>query len=81
MATWALLGATVDLWRPRPWREPPVEWSVLVPYLAIYFSAQMFLWWPLWNFAREIWLVFLGLFVAKHRAEHRGHTHTGARMV
>lgn len=63
MALWAGFGATVDLWRPRRWRRPPIEWRVFVPYLALYFWAQMFMWWPLWDIDRAAWVIFLGLFI------------------
>jgi hypothetical protein len=73
MAAWALFGAFVDLWRPRPWRRAPVLWSVLLPYLALYFTAQMFSWWPLWNVARPAWVIFLALFVPSTVLNLRGH--------
>ena len=56
MAAWALFGAVVDLWRPREWRWP-IVWRVFVPYLALYFWAEMFLWWPLWDINRVAWAV------------------------
>ncbi len=61
-AAWAIFGAAVDLWRPRPWRGPPIIWRVLAPYLVLYFLAQMWMWWPLWNIARPAWAVFMVLF-------------------
>ena len=73
MAAWAAFGATVDLWRPREWRRPPIAWSVLIPYLALYFTAQMFLWWPLWNIEPVAWVVFLLLFVPSTVLNIRGH--------
>jgi hypothetical protein len=76
MAAWALFGAVVDLWRPRPWRWP-IVWSVFVPYLALYFWAQMFLWWPLRHISRAAWVVFLILFVANTVLNLRGHTAEG----
>ncbi len=63
VAAWALFGAIVDVWRPRQWRRPPIAWNVLGPYLALYFSAQMFMWWPLWNIEPAAWVVYLLLFV------------------
>jgi hypothetical protein len=73
MALWALLGAIVDLWRPRLWRGPPVAWNVLLPYLALYFLAQMFMWWPLWNIERAAWVLYLLLFVPNTVLNIRGH--------
>ena len=73
MASWALLGAVVDLWRPREWRGPPTMWNVLVPYVGLYFWAQMFLWWPLWNTQRAAWAVFLLLFIANTALNLQGH--------
>jgi hypothetical protein len=73
MAAWAILGAIVDVWRPRQWRRPPIDWNVFVPYLALYFSAQMFLWWPLWNIERAAWALFLLLFGPSTVLNIRGH--------
>jgi hypothetical protein len=67
------LGAAVDVWRPRRWREPPVDWGVAVPYVALYFFAQMSMWWPLWDVDRSVWTVFLVLFVANTALNMRGH--------
>ena len=72
MAAWALFGAVVDLWRPRQWRRP-IVWSVFAPYLALYFWAQMCLWWPLWDINQAAWAVFLVLFVASTALNLRGH--------
>src|SRR5512140_556705 len=33
LAAWSMLGAAVDLWRPRTWRGPVIEWRVLAPYV------------------------------------------------
>jgi hypothetical protein len=72
LALWAALGAGVDLWRRIEWRTP-IRWSVLVPYVALYFWAQMFLWWPLWDLWRPAWACFLVLFVANTALNIRGH--------
>lgn len=72
MAAWALFGAVVDLWRPREWRRP-IAWRVLGPYLALYFFAQMFLWWPLWTIERAAWVAFLVLFVPNTALNIGGH--------
>ena len=79
MAAWALFGGIVDVWRPRPWRGPPVEWNVLAVYLGLYFFGQMFLWWPLWDIARGAWIVFLVLFVVNTALNIRGHVEAGSR--
>ncbi len=73
MAVWALFGATVDLWHPRRWRRPPIVWSVFIPYLVLYFGAQMFMWWPLWDMERAAWVLFLVLFVPNTVLNIRGH--------
>ena len=78
MALWALLVAYVDIWRPRPWRRPPIAWTVLIPFVALFFSAQMFLWWPLWNIERVAWVVFLVLFVPNTVLNIRGHFDGGS---
>ena len=77
MAAWALLGAVVDLWCPREWRRSPVAWNVLVPYLALYFMAQMFMWWPLWSIERAAWVLFLVLFIPNTILNLRGHAGGG----
>jgi hypothetical protein len=72
LALWAALGVTVDLWRPIEWRTP-IRWSVFVPYVALYFWAQMFLWWPLWDLSRAAWACFLVLYVVSTALNIRGH--------
>jgi hypothetical protein len=72
-AAWAAFGAGVDLWRPSEWRRPPIAWNVFVPYLALYFSAQMFMWWPLWSIEPAAWAVFLALFVPSTVLNVAGH--------
>jgi hypothetical protein len=72
LASWAVFGASVDLWRKVEWRAP-ILWRVFVPYVALYFFAQMFLWWPLWNLQRTAWAGFLVLFVANTALNLRGH--------
>ena len=72
MAAWALFGVWVDLWRPRPWRGP-IDWNVMIPYVGLYFAAQMFTWWPLWNIERVAWVAYLVLFVANTALNLRGH--------
>jgi len=72
LASWAMLGAVVDLWRRVEWRTP-IGWSVFIPYVALYFWAQMFLWWPLWDIQRAAWFCFLVLFVASTALNLRGH--------
>jgi hypothetical protein len=72
LALWAALGAAADLWRRIEWRAP-IRWGIFVPYVALYFWAQMFLWWPLWDLWRAAWLVFLVLFVANTALNIRGH--------
>ena len=81
MAVWSLFGATVDIWRPRPWRGPPVDWRILGPYVAVYFLAQMFMWWPLWNLARGAWVLFLVLFIANTALNLEGHRRPGSRVA
>ena len=78
LAAWAVVGLVVDVWRPRAWRGPKVDWTVVGPYLALYFFAQMFLWWPLWDLARPAWVAFGVLFVVNTGLNLRGHV-TAAR--
>ena len=76
-AAWAAFGAIVDVWRPSDWRRRPIAWNVLVPYLALYYSAQMFLWWPLWDIERAAWAAFLVLFVPSTVLNVAGHLGDG----
>jgi len=46
---------------------------VAVPYFLLYFWAQMFMWWPLWNVMRAAWVAFLVLFVTSTALNLRGH--------
>jgi len=36
------MGAAIDLWERVQWRAP-VRWGVFIPYVGLYFWAQMFL--------------------------------------
>jgi hypothetical protein len=72
LAAWGVLGTVVDLWRRIEWRTP-IRWRVFVPYVALYFWAQMFLWWPLWDVERGAWLCFLGLFTVNTALNLLGH--------
>ncbi len=77
-AAWGVYGAFVDVWRPRPWRGRPVIWRILVPYVVLYFIAQMFLWWPLWDLDRAAWTAFLALFVVNTVLNLGGHARAGS---
>lgn len=79
-AVWAGYGSWVDLFRRIEWRpmadsitRRPIQWSVLGPYITLYLAGQMFLWWPLWNYWRPGWLVYLVLFVANTALNLAGH--------
>ena len=72
LSLWAAMGAAVDLWRRIEWRTP-IRWGVFVPYVALYFWAQMFLWWPLWDLWRAAWFCFFVLFVANTVLNIQGH--------
>jgi hypothetical protein len=72
LALWAGFGLVVDIWPRLEWRRP-VKWSVLIPYVALYFWGQMLLWWPLWDLWRAAWFVFLAFFAASTVLNLRGH--------
>ncbi len=86
-AVWAGYGAWVDLFRRIEWRptaEPaaravPIRWAVLAPYVTLYLAAQMFLWWPLWDWRRAGWAVHLVLFMANTALNIAGHFSGGSR--
>jgi hypothetical protein len=64
-AAWAAFGYCVDIAGPVEWRAP-ILWPVLVPYVALYLSAQMFYWWPLGRLGptgRRLWFAYAVLFV------------------
>ena len=72
LALWAAFGAFVDLRLRVQWRMP-IKWSVFLPYVALYFWAQMFLWWPLWDVNRTLWACFLVLFATNTVLNLGGH--------
>ena len=72
LGLWAALGVVVDLWLQVEWRVP-IRLSVFIPYVALYFFGQMFLWWPLWDLSRVAWACFLVLFVVNTLLNLRGH--------
>ena len=79
-AIWAGYGSWVDLFRRIEWRpradsitRRPIQWSVLGPYITLYLTAQMFLWWPLWDYWRPGWAVYLVLFIANTALNMAGH--------
>ncbi|PKQ19549.1 MAG: hypothetical protein CVT66_09525 [Actinobacteria bacterium HGW-Actinobacteria-6] len=72
LGLWSVLGIVVDLWRRVEWRAP-INWSVFLPYVVLYFWAQMLLWWPLWDVWRAAWLCFLVLFTVNTLLNLRGH--------
>ena len=81
MFAWAVFGAWIDVVRPIEWRRP-IRPSVFAPYVAVYFLAQMFLWWPLRDGQRLWWGVFAVLFAANTALNIRGHfgTPTGPEV-
>ena len=84
-AVWAAYGAWVDLFRRVEWRpasgatRQPMRWNVLGPYLTLYLVGQMFLWWPMWNYSRLGWAVYLVLFVANTLLNVSGHFRSAPR--
>ncbi len=62
LAAWAALGYTVDLWRPTNWRVP-LRWSIFVPYLTLYLTAQFAFWIPLWSIGLGYWISYTLLYV------------------
>jgi len=77
LALWAGFGAVVDLWRKIPWRVP-VRVTVLIPYLTLYFFAQMWLWWPLRDISLAAWLAFALLFIVNTGLNLIGHFGQGS---
>lgn len=84
---WAGYGAWVDLVRRVDWRptaatsRQPIRWSVLGPYVTLYLAGQMFLWWPLWDYWRPGWAVFLVLFIANTLVNIWGHIGSAPRST
>lgn len=79
-AAWSAFGAWADLGIKVEWRRP-VRWSVLGPYVTLYLAAQMFLWWPMWDYWRPGWVVYLLLFVANTGLNLRGHLGKPAQLA
>jgi hypothetical protein len=71
-AAWAAYGAWVDLWQRTEWRQP-IRWNIIGPYVILYLAAQMFLWWPLWDTLRPVWVIYLWLFIANTTLNISGH--------
>ena len=61
-AVWGLFGTFVDTVRQIPWRTPPY-WPVLIPYVLLFLSSQMFYWWPVGMLSRPLWYVYAVLFL------------------
>ena len=88
-AVWAGYGAWIDLFRRIEWRPTAasvgrrlsVRWGVLGPYITLYLAAQMFLWWPLWDYWRPGWAVYLVLFVANTALNIAGHFGPASRST
>ena len=79
-AVWTAYGAWVDLFRHIEWRPTfesrprrRVRWNGVGPYLTLYLAAQMFLWWPLWDYWRPGWVLYLILFVTNTVLNIAGH--------
>ncbi len=73
-AAWAILGYIVDVASPVEWRSP-ILWPVLIPYVILFISSQMFYWWPLGNIQRPLWFIYAVLFVIStilNISSHRG---------
>ncbi len=73
-AAWAILGYVVDIARPVEWRSP-ILWPVLIPYVILFISSQMFYWGPLGNIQRPLWFIYAVLLVIStmlNISSHRG---------
>lgn len=73
-AAWAAFAGWVDRLARLEWRRP-IRWTVFGPYVFMYVAAQMFMWWPLWDRAFVVWLVYLELFAANTVLNMAGHIH------
>lgn len=59
---WAIYGYTIEYIKRIEWRNP-IVWSVLGPYLFLYFWTVMFYWWPLARISQALWYVYAILFL------------------
>jgi len=57
-----VFGYYIDYVKQIPWRNPIVP-RVMFPYLTLYLSTVMFYWWPLALINRQLWFVYLPLFI------------------
>lgn len=85
-AVWAAYGAWVDLfrrieWRPMAGPKRPIQWNFVGPYITLYLAAQMFLWWPMWDYWQPGWFVYLVLFVANTGLNIAGHFGSAGRSA
>ena len=60
-AVWTLFGYVVDILRPVNWRNP-ILWQIFIPYLALYISAQLAFWIPLWSIWPGYWIIYIVLY-------------------
>ena len=61
-AGWVFFGYSVDILRPVQWRKP-IRWSIFLPYVILYVSAQFAFWIPLWFIWRGYWILYTLLYV------------------
>lgn len=58
----AVFGYWVDYYLKIPWRNP-IQKSILIPYIFLYLSTEMFYWWPLGLINRGLWFAYAVLFI------------------
>jgi len=58
----AAFGYWVDYVAQIPFRNP-IQLSIIVPYVFLYLTTVMFYWWPLWRLSRQLWFIYLILYV------------------
>ncbi len=60
---WGIFGYVVEYIRHIQWRNP-IQWIVLIPYIAVYLATIMFYWFPLALFFKLLWYIYAVLFLA-----------------
>lgn len=55
-------GYWVDYVAQIPFRNP-LQLSIVFPYVFLYLATVMFYWWPLWRLSRQLWFIYLILYV------------------
>jgi hypothetical protein len=77
---WAVYGYAVEYIRKVEWRQP-VRWPILILYLTLYLSTNMFYWFPLALLHKPLWYVYALLFVTSTILNAASHPKSGSQKT